>query len=80
MLCNVNFSNLENLLQRKQKTGRTRECISIFRASGGTNVEKFSKFGCGCGCGFDGFTGLPNGKNRINYTNFCKNMLPFEVH
>ena len=52
MFCNVNFSNLENFLQRKQKAGRTRECISIFRASGGTN----SKFECG----FDGFTGLPN--------------------
>ena len=56
MFCNVNFSNLENVLQRKQKTGRSRECISIFRASGGTNFEKFSKFVCG----FDGFTGLPN--------------------
>ena len=52
----MNFSSLENFLQRKQKTGRTRECISIFRASGGTNFEKFSKFGCG----FDGFTSLPN--------------------
>ena len=56
MFCNVNFSNLENFLQRKQKTGKPRECISIFRASWGTNFESFSKFGCG----FDGFTGLPN--------------------
>ena len=55
MFCNVNFSNLENFLQRKQKTGRTREC-SIFRESGGTNFQNFSKFGCG----FGGFTGLPN--------------------
>ena len=47
MFCNVDFSNLENFLQRKQKTGRTRECISIFRASGGANFENFS------GCGFD---------------------------
>ena len=56
MFCNVNFSNLENFLQRKQKTGRTRECIRIFKASGGTNFENFSKFESG----FDGFTGLPN--------------------
>ena len=56
MFCNVNFSNLENILQRKQKPRRTRECISLFRASGGTNFEDFSKFGCG----FHGFTGLPN--------------------
>ena len=80
MFCNVNFSNFENLLQRKQKTGRTKECISIFRASGGTNFENFSKFGCGSGCGFDGCNGLANGKNRINYTNFCQNILPFEIH
>ena len=56
--CNVNFSNFKNFLQRKQKTGRTREYISIFRASGSTNFENFSKFGCRCG--FDGFTNLPN--------------------
>ena len=56
MFCNVNFSNLENFLQRKQKTGRIRECISIFKASGGTNFENFSK----SECGFDEFTGLPN--------------------
>ena len=53
MFCNVNCSNLENFLQRKQKTGRTRQCIS-----GGTNFENFSKFRCGCG--FQGFTGLSN--------------------
>ena len=47
MFCNVDFSNLENFLQRKQKTGRTRECIRIFRASGGANFETFSR------CGFD---------------------------
>ena len=46
-------------LQRKQKTGRNRESISIFRASGGTNFENFEKFGCGV----DGFTGLPK-KNK----------------
>ena len=32
VLCNVNLSNLENLLQRNVRTGRVRECI--FRASG----------------------------------------------
>ena len=38
MFCNVNFSNLENFLQKKPpKAGRNRECICIFRASGGTN-------------------------------------------
>ena len=47
--CNVNFSNLENFLQKKQKTGRNRECIRIFRAFGGTDFENFS------GCEFDGF-------------------------
>ena len=52
MFCNVNFSSFENFLQRKQKTGRTRE--SIFRASGGTNFEHFSGFG------FDGCAILPN--------------------
>ena len=62
MFSNLNLSNLENLLKRKQKTGRTRECISILRASGGKKFEIFSKFGyaCWCRCGFDGFTGLPN--------------------
>ena len=45
---NVNFSNLENFLQKKQKTDRNRECIRIFRASGGTDFENFS------GCEFDG--------------------------
>ena len=54
MFCSINFSNLKNFLQRKPKTGRTRECISIFKASGGANFKNFS------GCGFDGFTGLPN--------------------
>ena len=34
---------------KKQETGRTSECINIFRASGGTNFENFSK------CMFDGF-------------------------
>ena len=31
VFCNVNLSNLENLLQRNVRTGRVRECI--FRAS-----------------------------------------------
>ena len=45
-------SSFENFLQRKRKTGRTRECI--FRASGGTNFEHFSRFG------IDGCAILPN--------------------
>ena len=51
MFCNVNFSNLENFLQTKQKTDRSRECI--FRASGDRNFVNFS------GCGFDGCPVLP---------------------
>ena len=31
MFCNVDFRNLEKFLQRKWKTGKTRERISIFR-------------------------------------------------
>ena len=31
MFCNVDFSNLEKFLQRKRKTGKARERISIFR-------------------------------------------------
>ena len=38
VFCNVNLSNLENLLQRNVRTGRVRECI--FRAS----RDKFRKF------------------------------------
>ena len=38
VFCNVNLSNLGNLLQRNVRTGRVRKCI--FRASG----DKFCKF------------------------------------
>ena len=40
MFCNVNVSNLGNVLQRNLGTGRARECI--FRESGGTNFENFT--------------------------------------
>ena len=50
MFHNVNFRYLENFLQRKRKTRRTKE--RIFRASGGTSFEIFS------GCGFHGCIGL----------------------
>ena len=39
VFCNVNLSNLENVLQRNLMTEHGRECI--FRASGGTNFRKF---------------------------------------
>ena len=37
---NVNVSNLEMFYNKKNKTNRVRECI--FKASGGTNFEKFT--------------------------------------
>ena len=39
----MKFSNLENVLQRKRKLNRTRECS--FRGSGGTTFENFSGVG-----------------------------------
>ena len=38
--CNVNLSNLGNVLQRHLRANRTRECI--FRASGGIHFEKLT--------------------------------------
>ena len=37
MFCNVNLSNLENVLQRNLRTDRASECI--FGISGDTNLE-----------------------------------------
>ena len=56
MFHNGNFRYLENFLQRKRKTRRTRE--RVFRASRDKSFESFS------GCGFQGCTGLP--KETLN--------------
>ena len=59
VFCNVNLSNLENILQKNLRTGRARECI--FRASGGTNLENLSHRHQPWWhlCGFDVCIGLP---------------------
>ena len=57
--CNINLSNLENVLQRNLRTESTRKCI--FRASGGTNFGNFSTLHQPWLhlCGFRACTGLP---------------------
>ena len=73
MFCNVNLSNLENILQKNVKTDRPRECI--FRASGGTNFANFL-LSTNHGSTFMGLmcTGLP--KKTLDmlllYTSFFK--------
>ena len=66
----VNFSNLENVLQRNLRTDRAGECIC--RASEGTNFENFSaqrQPWCHL-CGLNVCTGQPK-KNSGYVTDSC---------